>query len=200
MKGELTQGEISKTGNFCFKAFQPLSRDEREAVLQKVEALSINESTTSEVEIQANQVALEAALTPDELRILNAIRARQMVRSEDTMNIDNFSFDTIDGLAPNMKRGSLGLVPAIAAPVRLPDGPDGDILALMAGRSPKKPSLRVAQKKQKSPSLHTRFSESRIIVGRDKQEFRVCKCSVDISLMYFSNAVGMSYYKKKKAT
>lgn len=137
VKGELTQGEISKTVDFCFKAFQPISRDEREAVLKKVEALSINESTTSEAEIQANQVALEAALTPDELRILNAIRARQMIRSEDTMNIENFSFDTIDGLAPNMKRGSLGLVPDTAAPARLPDGPDGDILALMAGEKPK---------------------------------------------------------------
>ncbi len=101
-----------------------------------MEALSINESTTSEAEIQAKQVALEATLTPDELHILNAIRARQVVRSEDTMNIDNFSFDTIDGLAPDMKRGSLGLVLATAAPVRLPDGPDGDILALMAGEKP----------------------------------------------------------------
>lgn len=73
------------------------------------------------------------------------------------MNIDNFSFDAIDGLAPNMKRGSLGLVPATAAPARLPDGPDGNIVALMAGEKPKEASLRAAQKKQKSPSLHTKF-------------------------------------------
>jgi hypothetical protein len=133
VKGELSQSEISKTVDFCMRAFQPVSPDEREGVHKKVEALSLNESTISEAETQANQAALEAALTPDELSILNAIRARQMIRSEDTMNIDNFSFDTIDGLAPNMKRGSLGLVPAAAAPVKLPDRSEEDVWAKLIG-------------------------------------------------------------------
>jgi flavine halogenase len=137
VKGELTQGEISKTVDFCFRAFQPVSREEREAVLKKIESLGINETTPTDAEEKAKQVGLEEALTADELRILNAIRARQMIRSEDTMNIDNFSFDTIEGLAPNLKRGDLGLVPSTTAPMRLPEGPEGDVLALMTGEKPK---------------------------------------------------------------
>lgn len=137
VKGELTQGEISKTVDFCFRAFRPVSRDEREGVLQKMKALGLQDPTSKEAETNSNDEGLDAALTEDEINILNAIRARQMLRSEDTMNIENFSFDTIDGLAPNLKRGSLGLVPATASPIRLPDTADGDVLALMAGEKPK---------------------------------------------------------------
>ena len=50
-------------------------------------------------------------LTEDELKILNHIRAKQMLRFEDSLNLDHYSADAIDGLAPNLKHGSLGLVP-----------------------------------------------------------------------------------------
>ena len=53
---------------------------------------------------------LEATLTEDETRILNTIRARQMLRSEDTMNIENLTADVIDGRRINLERGKLGLV------------------------------------------------------------------------------------------
>ena len=39
-------------------------------------------------------------MSPDELRILNTVRARQLIRSEDTLNIENFGTDTINGMAP----------------------------------------------------------------------------------------------------
>jgi hypothetical protein len=52
----------------------------------------------------------EVNLTEEEQRVLKSIRARQMLRKEDILHIDNFSADAIDGLAPNLKRGSLGLV------------------------------------------------------------------------------------------
>lgn len=56
--------------------------------------------------------ALEASMSPDELRILNTVRARQVIRSEDTLNIENFTTDTINGMAPKLERGSLTLVKA----------------------------------------------------------------------------------------
>lgn len=53
-------------------------------------------------------------MSPDELRILNTVRARQLIRSEDTLNIENFGTDTINGMAPKLERGSLTLVKAQA--------------------------------------------------------------------------------------
>jgi hypothetical protein len=48
----------------------------------------------------------------EEMRILNTLRAREMVRSEDSMNLDTFTSDAIDGRAVNMVHGSLGLISA----------------------------------------------------------------------------------------
>lgn len=52
----------------------------------------------------------ETNLTEDETQILNTMRARQMIRSEDLMNIDHLAADVLDGRRINLKRGSLGLV------------------------------------------------------------------------------------------
>lgn len=56
------------------------------------------------------KAALEASMSPQELHIMNTIRAREMLRTEDTINIDTFSCDTIDGLTVNLQQGHLGLV------------------------------------------------------------------------------------------
>lgn len=53
---------------------------------------------------------LQNSLSGDELRILHSIRARQMLRTEDTLNLDNFGKDAIDGMVPRLKQGSLTLV------------------------------------------------------------------------------------------
>ncbi len=130
---KLTQNEISKTVDFCFSAFQPAAREEREAVLRKVEGISINDSGSAQAKTKQG-VDLEASLSADELRILNTIRARQMIRSEDTINIDNFNTDTIDGMVPNLKRGALGLATPPPAQAKRPEV---DVLALLTGEKPK---------------------------------------------------------------
>ena len=54
-------------------------------------------------------------LTEEEIKVLHTIRARQMLRTEDTLNLDNFRKDVIDGLMPSIEQGSLGLVkPSVA--------------------------------------------------------------------------------------
>jgi hypothetical protein len=53
---------------------------------------------------------LEASMSEEEVRIMHQIRARQMIRTEDTVNLDTFSVDTINGLTVNLEQGSLGLV------------------------------------------------------------------------------------------
>ena len=104
----VTQDEISKTVDFCFQAFKPAAREQREAVMKKVESISGPNGALSK---EADE-ELQKALSPDELQILNTMRARQMVRQEDIVNIENFSSDAIDGMVPNLKTGSLTLVRA----------------------------------------------------------------------------------------
>jgi len=43
------------------------------------------------------------------LQILETLRSRRMIR-EDPFEMDSFTLDTIDGLAPNLVHGNLGLV------------------------------------------------------------------------------------------
>lgn len=104
MGGKLTHGEVVKTLDFCLNAFKETSPEERKKVLDKVAA--INGTTSSGPDAKQD---LEK-LTEDELKILNHIRAKQMLRMEDSFNLDSFGSDAIGGLAPNLKKGSLGLV------------------------------------------------------------------------------------------
>lgn len=70
---------------------------------------------------EANRKALEEVekkLTPEEQSILQTLKGRRMVRPEDSLNIDNFTLDSIDGLAPRLERGKLGLTAARKAQVK----------------------------------------------------------------------------------
>jgi hypothetical protein len=94
---KLTQGEVSKTIDFCLKAFHPVKPEERQAIQGK-----INGTRNEAHELEK--------LSEDELRVLDAIRARRLLRTEDTLNLDNFRKDAIGGFMPNLKHGKLGLV------------------------------------------------------------------------------------------
>ncbi|KAI1372125.1 hypothetical protein F4677DRAFT_274912 [Hypoxylon crocopeplum] len=129
--GKLSQAEVSKTVDFCFHAFVPVPQEEKEALLKKMTELGIEDlSQVEDNETFAKGLAeLEGLLSPEQMRIMHAIRARQMLRSEDTLNIDNFGTDVIDGLSPNLVTGALGLV----KPVRKAVASAADVLALMSG-------------------------------------------------------------------
>lgn len=102
--GRLTQGEVNKTVDFCMNAFQDTTPEERAKVLARLQELNGNSSIPLEATEDIEK------FTEDELRILKHIRARQMLRMEDTFNLSHFSEDAIDGYAPNIRQGSLGLV------------------------------------------------------------------------------------------
>lgn len=129
--GKLTQDEVSNTVDFCLNAFAPVDASKRDAVLKRVEDLKMSGSAQ-------NPKELETYLSPEELRILNSVRAREMVRSEDTVNIDTFTSDTIDGRAVNMVHGSLGLISAEEAAKNAPKKSD-DILSKLMGEDKKIP-------------------------------------------------------------
>ncbi|KAK3378643.1 hypothetical protein B0T24DRAFT_520866 [Lasiosphaeria ovina] len=100
--GKLTQGRVSDTVAFCLNAYNDITPEARQAVLDKLERVRAagRQAETKEDLEQLDQ---------DELHILRTIRARQMLRAEDSMNIDNFSADAINGFVPRLARGSLGL-------------------------------------------------------------------------------------------
>ncbi|KIN07016.1 hypothetical protein OIDMADRAFT_36690 [Oidiodendron maius Zn] len=104
VSGRLTQNEVNKTVDFCLNAFQDTTPEERQKVLERLQQLNGN----SDIPIEATEDIEK--FSEDELRILKHIRARQMLRMEDTFNLNHFSEDSIEGYAPNIKRGSLGLV------------------------------------------------------------------------------------------
>ncbi|KAK4111488.1 hypothetical protein N656DRAFT_799320 [Canariomyces notabilis] len=109
--GKLSQSEVSETLNFCLRAFIPVNPTEKKALLDKMRSLAISDPEEMSDEKYARIAGeLEAVLTPEQLNILKTLRARRMLRSDDTLNIDSIGSDVIDGLSPNLLRGQLGLV------------------------------------------------------------------------------------------
>ncbi|PNP59076.1 hypothetical protein THARTR1_01324 [Trichoderma harzianum] len=115
-RGKLTQAEISKTVEFCFKAFAHVSFEEKEALVKKLKELGLDGDAYDESNRKALD-ELEKKLTPEEQSILKTLKGRRMVRPEDSLNIDNFTLDSIDGLAPRLEHGKLGLTVAKKAEV-----------------------------------------------------------------------------------
>ena len=122
MSGQkLSQEEVSKTVDFCLNAFEHHAPEKQAAVMKKMETAMLAENvaapndlpkTKTDAEIEKKAVVDPEGLSEDEIRILNTIRARQMLRREDTLSIDNFSNDAIHGYVPIVKRGTLGLLKA----------------------------------------------------------------------------------------
>ncbi|KAL5483577.1 hypothetical protein ACEPAI_8809 [Sanghuangporus weigelae] len=130
----LSQDELNKTLDFCAHAFEPTLPADRQSVLDKVNNnsnLSLSStagpdssasekpacatghtsaSTSTLKNAHAPKDGFDTALTDEEHRVLAHIRARRMMRTEDTMNIASFSTDVIDGLGARLERGRLGLV------------------------------------------------------------------------------------------
>ncbi|PHH93312.1 hypothetical protein CDD83_7097 [Cordyceps sp. RAO-2017] len=108
--GKLSRSDISKTIEFCFKAFTHIAPEQKEALARKLKALGLDvvaEEATAKKMIED----IEKNLTSDEAQVLRVLRSRRMIR-EDNFNIDSFTLDSIDGLAPNLERGKLGLIKA----------------------------------------------------------------------------------------
>ncbi|KAI2602097.1 FAD/NAD(P)-binding domain-containing protein [Hypoxylon sp. NC1633] len=111
--GKLTQAEVAKAVEFCFRSYTDLTPEQKEPLIEKLKAVGAgnvdDEKTLAAVE------EIQKSLTPEEAQILDILRARRMLRAEDAINLQNFSRDSIDGLSPNMVRGKLGLVSSTPA-------------------------------------------------------------------------------------
>ena len=161
--GKLSQAELSNTVDFCLNAFQHTDPEKTQAVMKKVAAAdatnSIEAAATSvngagdgsevaadmpptklEEKVQKKAEVDPEGLSPDELHILKTVRARQMLRTEDSMNIDNFSNDAINGYTPLISRGNLSLVKVSASSGPKPSpGLPGLFRGAGQGETPKVP-------------------------------------------------------------
>ncbi|QKX53210.1 uncharacterized protein TRUGW13939_00286 [Talaromyces rugulosus] len=101
VSNKLTQDELNETLEFCSNAFNPVTPEDRNSALEKM-----GKDVTSK--------GFQVDLSPEEQKVVGHIRARQMMRTEDTINISSFGTDSINGMVPSLQRGSFGLVKSAA--------------------------------------------------------------------------------------
>ncbi|KAJ5649329.1 FAD/NAD(P)-binding domain-containing protein [Penicillium longicatenatum] len=106
--GKMSQSEISKALEFCFRAFTYVPPEQKDALFEKLKKLGVKSGQNDATAAKALD-DIQKHLTVDELQVLETLRSRRMIR-EDPFEMDSFTLDTIDGLAPNLVRGKLGLV------------------------------------------------------------------------------------------
>ncbi|KAL9006385.1 MAG: hypothetical protein Q9188_000859 [Gyalolechia gomerana] len=112
---------LDQTIDFCANAFDSVHPEDRVKVLDKV-ATAIGENggneanapSLSEDETQSRMDTLRESLDPEEKKVLDFIRARRIIKTEETLDIDHFTTNVIDGMAPHLERGNLTLVNAKA--------------------------------------------------------------------------------------
>lgn len=87
-----------------------ITPEQKENLFAKIKSLGLDAMASS-----AKDVAeIEKHLSMDEKLILNSLRAKNMLR-EDAYSIESFSLDAIDGLAPRLEHGNLGLTSSVRA-------------------------------------------------------------------------------------
>ncbi|PSR80246.1 hypothetical protein BD289DRAFT_455411 [Coniella lustricola] len=111
--GDLSRQDISHVLDFCYKAFVYVPPERKEALFSKLEALNIRPILDG---VLSNEGLdhVKAQLSDEEWQTVEILRSRRMIR-EDPFDIDSFTLDAIDGLAPKLQRGRLGLVAASRA-------------------------------------------------------------------------------------
>ncbi len=107
VSNKLSQYELAQTLDFCASAFDHTQPEEKEYVLQKVMS---NGGSIMDDKLKEVADAYQKSLSTEELRVINHIRARSMIDTKSTFDLDNFGTDVINGMRVNLQRGNLGLV------------------------------------------------------------------------------------------
>ncbi|KAJ6785909.1 hypothetical protein PWT90_09495 [Aphanocladium album] len=113
--GKVSQNEVSKVFEFCYEAFIYVPPEKKDALFAKSKNLRVDSNGGSICD-EEDFEAVQGHLTTDEVQILEILRSRRMMR-EGPFEMDSFTLDTIDGVAPNLVHGELGLVAAKSAEI-----------------------------------------------------------------------------------
>ncbi|PHH75910.1 hypothetical protein CDD80_1945 [Ophiocordyceps camponoti-rufipedis] len=105
-RGKTTDGEISQVLDFCHRAFNYVPQEKKDALFEKLRKLDPRSGTGDAI---TNMEELKSQLNEEEMQIVETLRSRRLVR-EDVFTLNSFTLDTIDGMAPRLIRGELGLV------------------------------------------------------------------------------------------
>ncbi|PFH59609.1 hypothetical protein XA68_12096 [Ophiocordyceps unilateralis] len=110
-RGRTTDIEVSQVLKFCFRAFNYVPHEKKEALFEKLDRL---DPGFGEGDAAKRIEEMHKHLTAEEMEIVEALRSRRLIR-EDVFTLGSFTLDIIDGLAPRLVRGELGLVKASKA-------------------------------------------------------------------------------------
>ncbi|KAL5513601.1 hypothetical protein ACEPAH_4000 [Sanghuangporus vaninii] len=110
----LSEKEISGTLDFCSSSWDSAQPQLRDSLLRKISqnmpgrdnAMSISPDPRDEPGVPQG---CKGGMTAEEQRLLAYLKSRRLLRTEDTMNIRNFSVDVVQGYRPRLIRGNLGL-------------------------------------------------------------------------------------------
>lgn len=111
--GRLARADISKTIEFCFKAFTHVSPEDNNAIIAKLKSYGLD-NQSDDVETQKAIAEIEKSLTQEETQVLSILRGRRMLL-EDFFHMESFTIDSIDGLGPRTELGKVGLKKTEAA-------------------------------------------------------------------------------------
>ncbi|XP_044714956.1 tryptophan halogenase domain-containing protein [Hirsutella rhossiliensis] len=111
--GKTTQSEMSRILEFCFRAFTYVPPEQKDALFEKLRALGLESGKGDATDVGGLE-DVQKHLTAEEAQIVETLRSRRMIR-EDPFDMDSFTLDAIDGLAPRLERGKLGLARAARA-------------------------------------------------------------------------------------
>lgn len=137
VKGKLNRAEVAETMDFCASTFDFEDAD-REMMGKKMVEFGLDKWTElSDEEAAKGLRKLVAHLTPDQVKIVNGLAAYTKVGPENTLGLDQFNGDAIDGMRPILIRGEMGLtkVPLKAPQVEEPNEAEGHktLLAALVG-------------------------------------------------------------------
>lgn len=93
-----------------------MKKAEAAKAMKGVEGSTAPVNNQEEARIEKKAGVDPEGLSPEELKILNTIRAKRMMRTEDVMHIDNFGVDAIGGYVPRVQQGNLDLAKGVSRP------------------------------------------------------------------------------------
>ncbi|RMZ75371.1 hypothetical protein DV737_g5306, partial [Chaetothyriales sp. CBS 132003] len=108
---KLTQEELCNTIDFCLNAFKHNAPEDVETVMKKIAANKegAEEQLQQGIDTTAKALLDSEGLTEQELQVVKGIMAKKMLQRGNLINVDSFGTDLVDGYAPRLKRGELGL-------------------------------------------------------------------------------------------
>ncbi|KAL8740631.1 MAG: hypothetical protein Q9184_008467, partial [Pyrenodesmia sp. 2 TL-2023] len=88
ISNNIFQEELSQTIHFCFEAWNNTKPEARAAMFRKLPSAMVG---VNKAQMGAKLQEMQKNLHAEEVQMMDYIRARQLLRTEDSTHVDNFS-------------------------------------------------------------------------------------------------------------